>query len=83
MENSSLGGIIALLFASLTWGTTGTAASFLPADVSPLAIGASTMGIGGLLLLVTAPRLSWLVLRDPRRSERAHAGRREHVQHPR
>jgi len=57
-------GIIALLLASLLWGTTGTTATFLPHDVSPLAVGASTMGIGGLLLFVTGPRLSLAVLRD-------------------
>jgi DME family drug/metabolite transporter len=58
-------GIIALVIACLLWGTTGATAAFLPDDVSPLAIGAATMGIGGLLLLVTAPRLSGGVLRDP------------------
>lgn len=65
MEQRSTRGVIALLLASLLWGTTGTAASFLPASVSPIAVGASTMGVGGLLLLLTAPRLSWAVLRDP------------------
>ena len=64
MENRSAAGIVALLLASLLWGTTGTSASFLPHDVSPLAVGASTMGIGGLLLFVTGPRLSLGVLRD-------------------
>jgi drug/metabolite transporter, DME family len=64
VENRSVGGVLALLLASLLWGTTGTSASFLPSDVSPLAVGASTMGTGGLLLLVTAPRLSGRVLRD-------------------
>ncbi len=59
-------GVVALLLASLLWGTTGTAASFLPHDVSPLAIGASTMGIGGLLLVASGPRVSVAVLRDPR-----------------
>ncbi len=64
MENRSVAGIVALLLASLLWGTTGTSATFLPHDVSPLAVGASTMGIGGLLLFVTGPRLSLGVLRD-------------------
>ncbi len=64
MENRSWAGIIALLVASMLWGTTGTAASFLPATISSLAVGASTMGVGGLLLFVTAPRLSWSVLRQ-------------------
>lgn len=54
--------MIAIVLAALLWGTTGTAASFLPADVSPLATGAATMCIGGLLLVATAPRLTRLVL---------------------
>lgn len=37
-----------VLAASVLWGTTGTAATFAP-DVSPLAIGAVAMGLGGLL----------------------------------
>ncbi|MCL9641340.1 DMT family transporter [Rahnella bonaserana] len=41
-------GIFAVLFASVLWGSTGTAATFAP-DVSPLAIGAVAMGLGGLL----------------------------------
>ena len=58
-------GILALVVACLLWGTTGTSATFLPDDVSPLAIGASTMGVGGLLLFATAPRLSAATLRQP------------------
>jgi DME family drug/metabolite transporter len=57
-------GVLALIFASLLWGTTGTTASFLPPDVSPLAVGASTMGIGGLLLFAATARPSIAVLRD-------------------
>ncbi|MEZ8381487.1 DMT family transporter [Vibrio splendidus] len=41
-------GTLAILFASILWGTTGTAASF-PPDLSPLAIGAFSMGVGGLM----------------------------------
>jgi len=41
-------GVLAVVFASVLWGTTGTAATFAP-DVSPLAIGAVAMGLGGLL----------------------------------
>jgi DME family drug/metabolite transporter len=63
----------ALIVASLLWGTTGTAASFLGDEVSPIAIGACTMAVGGILLFVTAPRaalaaighraaLPWLLL---------------------
>lgn len=56
--------VVALVVASLLWGTTGTVATFFPETVSPLAIGAATMGVGGALLLCTAPRLSARVLRD-------------------
>ncbi len=59
-------GAWALVVASLLWGTTGTAASFLPEDISPLAIGASTMGIGGVLLFVTAWRVSTAAIADSR-----------------
>lgn len=57
-------GVLALVLASLLWGTTGTSASFLPEDVSPLAVGASTMGVGGLLLFAATVRPSTAVLRD-------------------
>ncbi|WP_435237866.1 DMT family transporter [Psychromonas sp. PT13] len=52
-EGNGLKGAIAIIVASLLWGTTGTAASYSP-DVSALAIGAFSMGIGGLLLVITA-----------------------------
>src|SRR5699024_4539438 len=38
---------------SVLWGTTGTAATFAP-EVSPLAIGAAALGIGGLLQAASA-----------------------------
>ncbi|MBC7002677.1 EamA family transporter [Photobacterium sp. BZF1] len=41
-------GIISILFASTLWGTTGTVASLAP-EISSLAIGAFSMGGGGLL----------------------------------
>ncbi|TPW92788.1 EamA family transporter, partial [Schumannella luteola] len=53
--------VVAVVVAALLWGTTGTAASFLPPSVGPLATGAATMGIGGLLLFATAPRASLAV----------------------
>ena len=56
----------ALVLASVLWGTTGTAASFLPDAVSPLAIGASTMTVGGILLFLVSARQSLATLRDPR-----------------
>lgn len=54
----------ALVASSVLWGTTGTAASFLPDAVSPLAVGASTMTIGGALLFVANHRAALRVLRD-------------------
>jgi DME family drug/metabolite transporter len=55
--------VLAILLAAVLWGTTGTAASFLPAGVTPVATGAATMSIGGLLLFTVAPRPSWAALR--------------------
>lgn len=57
-------GAWALVLASLLWGTTGTAASFMPSSVSPIAIGASTMTVGGLLLFASAARPALAALRD-------------------
>lgn len=44
-----------MLLAAVLWGTTGTAATFAP-QVSPLAIGAAALGIGGLLQAAIAVR---------------------------
>jgi drug/metabolite transporter, DME family len=55
---------IALIVASMLWGTTGTAASFLPSAVSPIAIGASTMGVGGILLFLVSAPSSVSAIRD-------------------
>jgi len=52
IRSKSLKGALAVVIASLLWGTTGTAASFSP-NVSSLAIGAFAMGVGGLLLVLT------------------------------
>lgn len=49
----SLQGSLAILFSSILWGTTGTAAAFAP-DISPLGIGAFSMGVSGLLLAFLA-----------------------------
>ncbi|MBA1191260.1 EamA family transporter [Pseudomonas entomophila] len=48
-------GVFCVLGASVLWDTTGTAATFAP-HVSPLAIGAVAMGIGGLLQMLLALR---------------------------
>ena len=53
--DDGLKGIIAIVIASFLWGTTGTAAQFAP-EISPLAIGAFAMGVGGILLCVSAHR---------------------------
>jgi drug/metabolite transporter, DME family len=50
--------------ASLLWGTTGTVASFLPDDVSPLAVGASTMMFGGILLFGISARSAIGAIQD-------------------
>lgn len=57
---------IFVVAAALLWGTTGTAAFFLGPDVSPLAIGSATMGIGGIILAVVGGRRSLAVFTDPR-----------------
>ncbi|QKV67471.1 EamA family transporter [Streptomyces harbinensis] len=62
------GGPLLILAAATLWGTTGTVASFAPAGASPLAIGAGTMGIGGLLTLALAGRSVLAVLRSGRRA---------------
>lgn len=48
-------GVMAILFASVLWGTTGVAASFAP-GISPLGIGAFAMGVGGMMLAILARR---------------------------
>jgi Predicted permease, DMT superfamily len=55
IKNSNYGGTIAILVASILWGTTGTAAAFAP-TLGPLAIGAAAMGGGGLLQALVASR---------------------------
>lgn len=50
---SAVKGVIAIVIASFLWGTTGTAAQLAPA-ISPLAIGAFAMGVGGVLLCLSA-----------------------------
>jgi drug/metabolite transporter, DME family len=54
-----------VVLAAFLWGTTGTAAFFLGADVSPLAIGAVTMGVGGVLLALWGGTATLALWRDP------------------
>ena len=58
--------VIALVIACLFWGTTGTAASFLPPEVPRVAVGAATMGIGGVILFLISLRRAVAVIRDRR-----------------
>jgi len=51
--NSRAVGIGAIVVTALLWGTTGTAATFAP-GVGPLAIGAVSLGLGGILQAVIA-----------------------------
>ena len=52
-KNNAIGGALSVILASVLWGTTGTVASFTP-DVSPLATGAFSMGVAGLLMVINA-----------------------------
>lgn len=55
MTREYMWSIAAIVFASVIWGTTGTAATFAP-DVSAAAIGAAAMGLGGLAQAAIALR---------------------------
>ena len=55
MSREYLWGVAAILFASVVWGTTGTAATFAP-EVSAAAIGAAAMGVGGIAQALLAMR---------------------------
>ena len=59
-----LAGAWPLLVASMLWGTTGTVASFLQGNVSPLAVGAATMMFGGILLFAISARTAIAALQD-------------------
>ena len=52
-RNHGAGAALAIVLASVIWGTTGTAASFA-VGVSPLATGAFAMGFAGVLLCMLA-----------------------------
>jgi DME family drug/metabolite transporter len=55
---------VAVLLAAVLWGTTGTVAHFAPAGSSPVLIGMSTFGFGGLILFGLDARGTLTVLRD-------------------
>ena len=56
--------VLWVVLAASLWGTTGTAAFFLGPDVSPLAIGAVTMGVGGLILALWGGTATLRLWRD-------------------
>ncbi|MEK5040191.1 DMT family transporter [Sporosarcina sp. FSL K6-3457] len=41
-----------VLFGAIFWGTTGTAQTFMPQTIHPLAVGASRLAVGGFSLLI-------------------------------
>ncbi|MGP9621789.1 MULTISPECIES: DMT family transporter [unclassified Corynebacterium] len=57
MTSPRLPALLAVTVTAVLWGTTGTAATFA-GDVGPLAIGAVSLGVGGLLqALIAVPEL--------------------------
>jgi len=54
----------ALVVSCVLWGTTGTAATLFSDEVSPIAIGASTMTFGAVLLFAVSRRAAIGVMRD-------------------
>ncbi|MBO9578518.1 MAG: EamA/RhaT family transporter, partial [Microbacteriaceae bacterium] len=58
--------VLAVAVASALWGTIGLAATAMPVDVPAVAVGAAGMGVGGVLLLLVAPRRAVAALADPR-----------------
>ena len=57
--------LLALVTACALWGTTGVVATFMTDDVSPLAVGAFTMGVGGVVLLAITWRSVRMVFAVP------------------
>ena len=53
---------IAVLFAAMLWGTTGTTQTFLQEDISPFAVACVRSGIGGgvlLILVLLMRKMNW------------------------
>ena len=53
-----------VVLAAALWGTTGTAAFWMGTEVSPWAIGAATMGFGGVILGLSGGEKTLAVLKD-------------------
>lgn len=63
-------GEIAVLVVGAIWGTTGLAAHYAPDSLSPFAVGAGSMGFGGVFMAAFASRkhhraVGWAHLRTP------------------
>lgn len=57
-------GSLSVAAAASLWGTTGTVAYLISDRVGPLLVGAITMGLGGVILLVVAGRSGIVLWRD-------------------
>lgn len=55
---------LTVLLGAMLWGTTGTAQTFMPQTVHPLAVGASRLAVGGFTLLVIMLILRKINFRD-------------------
>lgn len=55
---------IVVLVGAILWGTTGTAQTFMPQTIHPLAVGASRLAVGGFSLLVILLVLRKIDLRN-------------------
>lgn len=55
---------LTVLLGAMLWGTTGTAQTFMPQTVHPLAVGASRLAVGGFTLLVIMLVLRKINFRD-------------------
>ena len=58
--------VLWVVLAAGLWGTTGTAAFYMGPDVSPVAIGAATMGLGGVVLAAWGGRATLALWKDTR-----------------
>lgn len=55
---------VAVLLGAMLWGTTGTAQTFMPQTVHPLAVGASRLAVGGFTLLLVLLLMRKIELRN-------------------
>ncbi|MGH3467268.1 MAG: hypothetical protein ACRDQF_05995, partial [Thermocrispum sp.] len=53
---------LCIVAAATLWGTTGTAETFAPSTATGVALGATTMGFGGLVLLALGGRAAFTLM---------------------